>query len=55
MFKKIGVTTLLFLTLSGQAFAADKAITSTQATSLAQSAVSIGLKQGAAAKTECNT
>ncbi len=46
MFKKIGVTTLLFLTLSGQAFAADKAITSTQATSLAQSAVSIGLKQG---------
>ena len=46
MFKKIGVTTLLFLTLSGQAFAADKALTSTQATSLAQSAVSIGLKQG---------
>ncbi|MGP4959102.1 heme-binding protein [Pseudomonas helleri] len=46
MFKKIGVTTLLFLTLSGQAFAADKAITSTQATSLAQNAVSIGLKQG---------
>lgn len=46
MLRKVALATVFFLTLSGHSLAADKVLTSDQATSLAQKAVSIALQQG---------